>query len=168
MKKYLSYLLIACTVIAVQSFSGSNTSAKSVIDITTTSINNMERNQEFSIPKLVNLEQISPNQIQISYDRDVDLKLGAKATNYWIQDTMNVTPKGIATLGKNEKVNANNSLTDNLIKIIPVNGLANAFILTFNKNIPSGKEYKLIICYVTVKGAPPYSGDNGSATFIGK
>lgn len=26
----------------------------------------------------------------------------------------------------------------------------------------------LIICYVTVEGAPPYSGDNGMATFVGK
>lgn len=168
MKKYLCCFLIVCTVITIQSFFGSNASAKSAIDITTTSINNIERNQEFPIPKLVNLDQISPNQIQISYDRDVDLKLGTKATNYWIQDTMNITPNGIATLGKNEKVNANNSLTDNLVKIEPVNALANKFILTFNKNIPSGKEYKLIICYVTVKGAPPYSGDNGSAIFVGK
>lgn len=168
MKKYLSCFLIACTIIAVQSFSGINASAKSIIDITTTSISNVERNQEYPIPKLVSLKQISPNQIQISYDRDVDLKLGTKATNYWIQDTMNFTPIGIATLGKNEKVNANNSLTDNLVKINPVNSLANTFILTFNKSIPSGKEYKLIICYVTVKGAPPYSGDNGSATFVGK
>jgi hypothetical protein len=168
MKKYLSCFLIAFTVIAVKSFSGSNAGAKSVIDITTTSISKAERNQEFPIPKLVRLEQISPSQIQISYDRDVDLKLGTKATNYWIQDTMDFTPKGIATLGKNEKVNANNSLTDNLVKINPVNGLANTFLLTFNKNIPSGKEYKLIICYVTVKGAPPYSGDNGSTTFVGK
>ncbi|MFL0245564.1 hypothetical protein [Candidatus Clostridium stratigraminis] len=168
MKKYLSCFLIACTVIAVQVFSESNVSAKSIVDISTTAISNAERNQEFPIPKLVSLEQISPNQIQISYDRDVDLKLGTKATNYWIQDTMNFTPKGIATLGKNEKANANNSLTDNLVKINPVNGLRNTFILTFSKNIPSGKEYKLIICYVTVQGAPPYSGDNGSATFVGK
>jgi hypothetical protein len=168
MKKFLSCFLIVCTVIAVQTFSFSNVSAKSIVDISTSRLSNEERNQEFPIPKLVGLEQISSNQIQISYDRDVDLKLGIKVTNYWVQDTMNFTPKGIATLGKNEKVNANNSLTDNLVKINPVNGLYNTFILTFSKNIPSGKEYKLIICYVTVKEAPPYSGDNGSATFVGK
>ena len=55
-----------------------------------------------------------------------------------------------------------------MVKIEPKNGSAKTFILTFNQNIPRGAEYKLIICYVTVKGAPPYSGDNGMATFIGK
>ena len=56
--------------------------------------------RQFPIPMLVKLEQISPNQIQISYDRDVDMKLGMKPTNYWVQDTMNARPQGIATLGK--------------------------------------------------------------------
>lgn len=167
MKKYLSYFLIACTVIAIQSFSKSNVSAKAVSERNNTSVS-IVKNEEFPIPKLVSVEQISSTQIQIRYDRDVDLNLGTKATNYWVQDTMNISPKGIATLGKNESVNANNSLTDNLVKITPRNGSANTFILTFSKNIPRGQEYKLIICYVTVKGAPPYSGDNGSATFVGK
>ena len=124
--------------------------------------------RQFPIPMLVKLEQISPNQIQISYDRDVDVRLGMKPTNYWIKDTMNVIPQGIATLGRNDNVNAGNSLTGSMVKIDPKNGSAKTFILTFNQVIPRGAEYMLIICYVTVKGAPPYSGDNGMATFIGK
>ncbi|MBZ9686708.1 hypothetical protein G9F72_010265 [Clostridium estertheticum] len=124
--------------------------------------------RQFPIPMLVNLEQLSPNQIQISYDRDVDMSLGMKPTNYWIQDTMNAIPQGIATLGKNDKVNAGNSLTASKVRIASKNGSAKTFILTFNRQIPRGAEYMLIICYVTVKGAPPYSGDNGMATFIGK
>ncbi|WP_315078942.1 hypothetical protein [uncultured Clostridium sp.] len=167
MKKYLSYFLIACTVIAVQSFLGSDASAKPVIEISTTSLSTV-KNREFAIPKLVKTEQISPNQIQISYDRDVDMELGTKATNYWIQDTKNVKPKYIATLGKNDKVNENNSLTNNLVKINSKDGSAKTFILTFSQDIPKGEEYKLIICYVTVKGAPSYSGDNGMITFVGK
>ena len=167
MKKYLSCFLIACTIMAVQSFFGSDVSAKSVIEISTTSLDVAE-NGDFAIPKLVKAEQISPNQIQISYDVDVDMELGTKATNYWIQDTKNVKPKYIATLGKKDKVNANNSLTDNLVKINSKDGSAKTFILTFSQDIPKGEEYKLIICYVTVEGAPPYSGDNGMATFVGK
>jgi len=108
------------------------------------------------------------NLVMEYYDRDVDKKLGTKATNYWIQDTKNVKPKHIATLGKNDKVNADNSLTDNLVKISSKDGSAKTFILTFSQDIPKGEEYKLIICYVTVEGAPPYSGDNGAATFVGK
>ncbi len=123
---------------------------------------------QFPIPMLVKLEQISPTQIQISYDRDVDVMLGTKSTNYWVKDTMNAIPRGIATLGKDDNVNSGNSLTDSLVRISPKNGSAKTFILTFNRAIPSGAEYMLIICYVTVKGAPPYSGANGMATFIGK
>jgi len=125
-------------------------------------------NRQFPIPMLAKLQQLSPNQIQISYDRDVDVMLGTKPTNYWIQDMMNVRPRGIATLGKNNKVNAGNSLTSNMVRIQSRNGSARTFILTFNQVIPRGAQYKLIICYVTVKGAPPYSGDNGMATFTGK
>ncbi len=127
-----------------------------------------EDKRQIPVPMLVNLVQLSPNQIEISYDRDVDMRLGMKPTNYWIQDTMNILPKGIATLGKNDKVNASNSLTGSMVRIDSKNGSAKTFILTFNKNIPRGAEYMLIICYVTVKGAPPYSGDNGMAIFIGK
>jgi hypothetical protein len=123
---------------------------------------------QFPIPMLVSLEQFSPNQIQISYDRDVDVRLGMKPTNYWVKDTMNASPKGIATLGKNDSVNAGNSLTSGMVKIEPKAGSAKTFILTFNRSIPRGAEYMLIICYVTVKGAPPYSGDNGMANFTGK
>ena len=55
-----------------------------------------------------------------------------------------------------------------MVKINSVNGSARTFMLTFNQSISRGAQYKLIICYVTVKGAPPYSGDNGMISFIGK
>ena len=121
-----------------------------------------------AIPKLVKLEQITPNQIQITYDRDVDLNSAQKATNYWVQSTKEATPTGIATLGKNEKVNSKNALTNDLVTIKPMNNSKNTFILTFKNNIKPGMEHKLIICYVIVPGAPPYNGDNGSAVFVGK
>ena len=123
--------------------------------------------RESNIPMLANLKQLSPTQIQISYDMDVDVRLGMRATNYWVKDTMNVRPTGIATLGKNDTVNARNSLTNSNVKIDQKNSSAKTFILTFNRAIPKGAEYMLIICYVTVKGAPPYFGDNGMATFLG-
>lgn len=131
-------------------------------------MNMRDDNRQFPIPMLVSLKQLSPNQIQISYDRDVDVRLGMKSTNYWIKDTMNTRPEGIATLGRNDNVNAGNSLTDSVVSVDSRNGSARTFILTFNKTIPRGAEYMLIICFVTVTGAPPYSGDNGMATFIGK
>ncbi|SFB29226.1 hypothetical protein SAMN04488528_102530 [Clostridium frigidicarnis] len=65
-------------------------------------------------------------------------------------------------------MNANNSLTNNLVEINSKDGSAKTFIVTFSQDVPKGEEYKLIICYVTVEGAPHYSGDNGMATFVGK
>jgi len=134
----------------------------------TSTITSADKASQAPIPMLMSLEQISSNQVQINYDMDVDMKLGMKPTNYWVQDMMNISPMGIGTLGKNDKVNSRNSLTASTVKIQPQSGSSKTFILTFNKNIPRGAAYKLIICYVTVEGAPPYSGDNGMATFIGR
>jgi len=168
MKKVVNYLLISCVVITLSFFTNNFVSAKPIVDTSTSSISTQEGNVQLPIPRLVKLDQISPNQIEISYDRDVDLKLGTKSTNYWVQDALNPLPKGIATLGKNDKVNSRNSLTDNLVKIEPQNGSSKTFILKFKQPIPSGGNYKLIICYVTVPGAPAYGGDNGMASFVGK
>jgi hypothetical protein len=168
MKRLLKGFMILCTIAIVQIWGGSIVKALPAVDYSASYINTQESKQQFPIPMLVKLEQISPNQIQISYDRDADVKLATKATNYWVQDTVNISPKGIATLGKNDKVSNANSLTDRMVKIESKDGLANTYILTFSKNITKGAEYKLIICYVTVEGAPPYAGDNGTATFVGK
>ncbi|ACD53594.1 hypothetical protein ST12_08390 [Clostridium botulinum] len=168
MKKILNYFLIACAFMTVQFFGDNIVSAKPVMENADTSICTADKSEKFPIPMLVKLDQISPNQVQISYDRDVDIKLATKSTNYWIQDIANAKPKGIATLGKNDKVNDKNSLTDSMVKIQSKDGSAKTFILTLDKNIPKGTEYKLIICYVTVEGAPAYSGDNGMSTFVGK
>ena len=76
--------------------------------------------------------------------------------------------EGIASLGKDEKINSKNSLTENEVRIEPKEDSQRIFVITFDRDIPKGAEYKLIICYVTVPGAPPYSGDNGMMTFVGK
>jgi hypothetical protein len=168
MKRSLNCFLGLCTFVIVQFLGGSIVNALPAMDYSPSSISTHKNKEQLPIPKLVKLEQVSPNQIQISYDRDADVKLAMKSTNYWVQDTININPKGIATLGKNDRVNANNSLNDKLVKIESKNGSANTFILTFSKDIYKGAEYKLIICYVTVAGAPPYNGDNGMMTFVGK
>lgn len=168
MKKFLKYFLFAAAFLVFQSSLSNIVSAETIKETYSTSTNYVEKDKEFPIPKLIDVEQISPNRIQITYDRDVDTNLGEKATNYWIQDIANDTPKGVATLGKNDKVNAKNSLTDKMVRIEAKEDSAKTFILTFSQNIPEGSENKLIVCYVTVEGAPPYNGDNGTAVFVGK
>ena len=168
MNKIIKNSLLMGVIVASQIFNYNIAGAKPVTDISNASLTSVEDTVPTPVPMLVKLEQISPNQIEITYDKNVDMKLGTKSTNYWLQDTTIAKPTGVATLGKNDKVNATNSLRDNMVKIEPKNGLGNTFILTFSQNITTGTGYKLIICYVTVEGAPPYSGDNGTAVFVGK
>ncbi|RED51945.1 hypothetical protein [Cohnella lupini] len=124
------------------------------------------RQQE--IPMLQSLSQLSPNQLLVTYDRPVDKVKGVTATNYWIQSTTEAVPTGIATLGMNDQVSPSNALTAAKVTIAAADNQNQSFILTFNQNITQGKPYKMIICYVTVPGGPPYSGDNGSAAFVGR
>ena len=168
MKKFLNYFLFAAAFLVFQLSLNNVVSAEIIKETYSTSTNYVDEDKKSPIPRLVEVEQISPNRIQISYDRDVDMNLGEKATNYWIQDLMNDVPKAIATLGKNDKANAKNSLTENMVRIEAKEDSARTFILTFNQNIPEGSEYKLIISNVAVEGAPSYNGSNGEETFIGK
>ncbi|ASS67784.1 MULTISPECIES: hypothetical protein [unclassified Paenibacillus] len=120
------------------------------------------------IPMLQSLSQVSDNQIQITYDRSVDVVKGMQPSNYWVQSTTDAAPSGIATLGKDDKVMPDNALTGSQVSINPVDGQNKSFVLTFSQAIPKGQSYKLIICFVTVPGGAPYSGDNGMAVFTGK
>lgn len=122
---------------------------------------------ERQIPMLADLKQVSSNQIMITYDRPVDINAGMKASNYWVQSMTDVSPIGIATLGKNDKVSNQNALSNDKVTIQKIQGNNNSFLLTFKQNITRNKQYKLIICYVTVPGGAPYSGDNGMKVFTG-
>lgn len=133
---------------------------------------NIPDNQsELAIPLVTNIKQLSPNQIQITYDRDVDLQTATNPSSYWIQSTED-KPTGIATLGKNDKINANNALNPNKVNIKPVQGSKKEFILTFKDNISPKMQYKIIALYVTTPGSTGYIGDNIGAssnnTFIGQ
>lgn len=168
MKKFLKYFLFAAAFLVFQSSLSNIVSAETIKETYYTSTNYFDEDKKSPIPMLADVEQISPNRIQINYDRDVDTNLGEKATNYWIQDVMNDAPKGIATLGKNDKANSKNSLTDKMVKIEAKEDSARIFILTFDQNIPEGSEYNLIIYNVTVEGAPSYNGTNGTGSIVGK
>lgn len=120
------------------------------------------------VPMLSNVTQKSSNQLEISFDQAVDVNSGTKATNYWIQATTDVKPSGIATMGKNDQVNASNSLSADKVKIEPLSGTNNSFKLTFKDKIQPKKQYKLIVCYVIAPGGAPYNGDNGMQVFTGK
>lgn len=153
MKKITKSLIALIALLVVQLSLSSIVSAKNIVND--------------NIPKLTKLTQISPNQIEITYDRDVEVPLGIKATNYWVQDLKNKTAEGIASIGKDDQVNSKNSLTNNEVKIESKEDSQRTFVITFSRDIPRGAEYNLIIHNVTVPGAQQHSGDNGMMNFVG-
>lgn len=167
MKKFISSFLILCTLMIIQRCFNSEVSARPTEENPTIH-STFQTYDQNSIPRLLKSEQVSANQIKITYDRDVDKSLAEKPMNYWIKDLKNEEPEGIATVGLNCDIDKNNSLTGDLVKIESKNGLENVYILTFKSNIPKGEQYKLVICNITVKGAQPYNGDNGTSMFAGK
>ncbi|MBK1811626.1 hypothetical protein JHL18_13460 [Clostridium sp. YIM B02505] len=166
MKKFISSFLILCTLITNINYFG-NVRARPMEEYPSVRSNSQEYDQN-SIPRLLKSEQISANQIKITFDRDVDKNLAKQPTNYWIKDLKNEEPEGIATVGQNCDADKNNSLTGDIVKIESKNGLGNVYVLTFKNSIPKGEQYKLVICNVTVEGAQPYNGDNGASMFSGK
>ncbi|QHW35229.1 hypothetical protein GZH47_22610 [Paenibacillus rhizovicinus] len=121
-----------------------------------------------TIPMLKDVQQLSANQLKVTYDQPVDGTKGTTPANYWIQSMSETMPTGIATLGMNDSVGPGNALTADRVTITSADTSSTSFILTFKQPIQTGKSYKLIICYVTAPNAPPYSGDNGSRVFVGK
>lgn len=150
MKRWLKYTLCACFIILLQV--GSMTYAGQMQDV----------------PMLTGVRQTAVNQIEITYNKKADITKATTPTNYWVQSTKQVKPTGIATLGKGEKISNDNALTAARVVIRPADRSGTKFTLTFRENITPNEEYKLIICYVTVPGGAPYTGDNGSAVFTGK
>ncbi|MEG2290112.1 MAG: hypothetical protein RSA29_07690 [Clostridium sp.] len=168
MQKKIKYLIILIIAIVLQIVSTSNTYALPTSNLETNTIQFEEINIDQPIPKLKSTKQISTNQLLITYDMEVDLTKGITPTNYWIQSVTDTKPVGIATLGKDDKVSSKNSLTSNNVTIAPKDSTNTSFIITFNQPIGSSSKYNLIICYITAPNGEAYTGDNGSAIFVGK
>lgn len=170
MKRRLCCLLITGTIIGMPSFLSIDANAKPTKGepnpTSTTMMSIIEEERALPAPKLLKAEIVAPNQIQLTFDKDVDMKQGTKASNYWVQDMTNDKPQGVATIGKKDKMNANNSLTDKLVKITSKDNSAKMFVLTFSKEIPKGVEYSVIFNYSTGDKEAPNSGEQGRATFI--
>ncbi|GGG54390.1 hypothetical protein [Paenibacillus radicis (ex Gao et al. 2016)] len=157
MKTYLLRLVICAFALLPLTMMGNDQAEAAVTEAAPVS----------NIPMVTGVNQIAANQLRVTYDQPVDQVKGINPNNYWIQSTTEQTPTNIATLGMNDSVNANNALTAEKVQIQASGNNGQDFILTFNQNIARGMAFKLIICYVTKPGAPPYSGDNGSISFVG-
>jgi hypothetical protein len=120
------------------------------------------------IPNLADIFQVSTNQILVTFDSQVDINLGTKASFYWIQSLSDKVPTGIASLGSKSQFNARNALSNNQVTITKVQGDNNSFLLTFKQEIPSNKRFKLAVRHLHAPGAKPFDGINGMKVFTGK
>lgn len=121
-----------------------------------------------AVPMVKSVKQITKNQIELTFDKEVDTTKATTPNNYWVQSVLDSKPEGVATLGKKDKLISSNALTSDLVIIAPVDDSNKVFLMTFKNDITPEKEYKLIVCYITTPGAGEYKGDNGSGIFKGK
>lgn len=123
---------------------------------------------ESPVPMVKSVHQIGDNALEVVFDQAVDGTKAVKPENYWVQSLSDKKPSGIATLGKKDKINADNSLTSKTVQIEPKDSTNTVFVLTFKDNITTNGKYRVIVCYITVPGAGDFTGDNGAAEFVGK
>lgn len=127
----------------------------------------VENNKEYA-PKLVKLVQLSSKVIEITFDESVDSTNALCLRNYWVQSLDKEIPVGIATVGKNDKFDENNSLKRKDGNIISKDEKNKVFEIHFNNEISPGENYKLMASYIKAAGGKPYSGINGEIKFTGK
>lgn len=137
-------------------------------DTKTNENDNKVEESEKDIPRVKNVTQVSENTVEISFNVPIELSKGVKPNNYWIQSLSDSKPSDIATLGKDEQINNKNSLTNDKVNIASKNEANKTFVMTFKNKIPSKKQYKIIIYYLTVPGDDDYAGTNGTVIFTGK
>lgn len=116
--------------------------------------------ENVAIPVVKTVKQISPNQIQITFDRDVELSQATNPKNYWLRDTNAMLPSGVASIGKIGKPTDKNTLTTEMVKITSIGNSKKHFNFTFSKNIFKNVDYKLQVCNISADGFSGYLGDN--------
>lgn len=119
-------------------------------------------------PVLKNLNQVSSNQLEITFDTATNSVYAVQPKNYWIQNVNGDTLDQVSSIGKKDKTTNQNCLTNEMVKIKPKNASNKTFIMTFKDDITSNKKYKLIICFVPSNNKSTFNGRNGAITFIGE
>lgn len=116
--------------------------------------------ENISIPVITSVKQISPTQIQITFDRDVEYVHATNPRNYWVRDTNSMLPTGIASIGRVGTTTEKNTLKSEDVKITSLGGSKKHFTFTFKKEILKNIDYKLQASNISCDGFGGYSGDN--------
>lgn len=149
---------------------GNNLLQSMMVDPESSNEKSSDKNSEENpdVAKPISANQISANVVEITFDIPVEKEHAIKVGNYWVRSTQEEKPTGIATVGKNEKLSASNSLKDNMVKIEPSDESEKVYKMTFKNNIKPGAEYKIHIYFIAPKGVDVYKGENGAIIFKAK
>ncbi|BAU27097.1 hypothetical protein DFP93_104185 [Aneurinibacillus soli] len=109
-------------------------------------------------PILLEARQIASNQILMTYDKRTDLASATNVSNYWIRSNMG--PVGIASVGMNDALTAENAIRPNMAMITPADNSRMRYILTFRVNAMSGVMYIVLPCFVNLEGMTGFRGEN--------
>ena len=115
--------------------------------------------ETISIPCVLEVKLTEPNQLEIIFDTIVDIDSATKAENYWVR-TSEVKASGIATLGKEEEVTANNALKASEVMIKPKDATHKVMVMTFNEEASPGVTYSLVPCFINKACLKGYRGGN--------
>ncbi len=115
--------------------------------------------ETISIPCVLEVKLITPNQIEIIFDTMVDLASATKPENYWIRSS-EAKAKAPATLGKEEKVDTSNALKPSEVTIKPKDGTHKVMVMTFKEEVMPKITYSLIPCFINKAGLNGYRGGN--------
>ncbi|WP_144597597.1 MULTISPECIES: hypothetical protein [Bacillus] len=109
-------------------------------------------------PILLEVRQISSNQILMIYDKPIDLVSVTNVSNYWIRSTMG--PVGIASVGMREALMTENAIRPDMGMIEPVDNSKIRFVITFKVNAMQGVMYTVLPCFVNLDGMSGFMGEN--------
>ncbi|MFS0782627.1 hypothetical protein [Bacillus sp. 1P06AnD] len=113
-------------------------------------------------PILLDVRQVSPNQIELDYDVPTDKAAALNVRNYWIRNNQSQTD-GVASMSQNDRVLLpGNSLTPEMAHIESLDDSNTKYALTFKRKMVPGVQYTVLPCNISIKGQNDYKGQNWS------
>ncbi|GIN85766.1 hypothetical protein J6TS2_21520 [Heyndrickxia sporothermodurans] len=120
-----------------------------------------DNRQKPSHPILMEVRQIAPNQIIMTYDKRTDLASATNVSNYWIRSNVDhPIPPGMASEGMDWGLSESNAVRPDMATIIPADNSNMRFIMTFRFKAISGLMHVVLPCFVNLEGMTGFDGIN--------
>lgn len=112
-------------------------------------------------PILLEVRQIAPNQIVMTYDQRTDIESATNVSNYWIRSNIeHPLPPGMATEGMDNALGNLNALRSDMARITPIGPSNMRFLLTSRFRAITGFVHVVLPCFVNLEGMTGYDGVN--------